>query len=285
MNPLLLRVLAKAGALKYLNLYKEVYLNGKPIKVPILAGIGLGLGSSEPWLNRVVKTALELSHGAFLDVGMNLGQTLLKLIQYSDDIHYYGFEPNPQCVAYVEALKNLNNWRNVHLIPVGLSDRHYLAQMSLRSEQDPAASIVAGYRPAREYSQNKYVPIFKGDDLIEQLGIKSISMIKIDVEGAEAEVLNSLRGTIKQVRPIVYCEILPISSYNAPEIINMRREKADQILQFTSEVKYQIFRLLHDGQIIPLKTIESHANLMWSEYLLLPEESAEAVQVRLRESQ
>ena len=49
-------------------------------------------------------TDMLIIYKGFIDVGVNVGQTLLKLKSISSEINYLGFEPNPNCVNY---LKNL----------------------------------------------------------------------------------------------------------------------------------------------------------------------------------
>jgi FkbM family methyltransferase len=58
--------------------------------------------------------------GTFVDVGMNLGQTLLAAKAIDPARHYIGFEPNPHCFAYCEQLTQLNQLPNVSLVPIGL---------------------------------------------------------------------------------------------------------------------------------------------------------------------
>ena len=47
-----------------------------------------------------------------------------------------------------------------------------------------------------------------GDEFLALLNINEISTIKIDVEGAELEVLSDLQDTIKKFRPYIYTEML-----------------------------------------------------------------------------
>jgi len=46
----------------------------------------------------LLKKILLLKDGVFIDIGMNLGQTLIKLKCVDPNIRYFGFEPNPGCV-------------------------------------------------------------------------------------------------------------------------------------------------------------------------------------------
>jgi hypothetical protein len=74
----------------------------------------------------------------------------------------------------------------------------------------------------------------KLDDCINKLGLKRISLIKIDVEGAEVQVIDGLRKTLKIHRPklivevsvantnIIYCllEELGYSLFIIPESVS-----------------------------------------------------------------
>ena len=46
----------------------------------------------------ILKIVLPIENKKFIDVGVNIGQTLLKLKSVSSEIDYIGFEPNPICV-------------------------------------------------------------------------------------------------------------------------------------------------------------------------------------------
>ncbi|MHA1664401.1 MAG: FkbM family methyltransferase [Candidatus Njordarchaeales archaeon] len=46
------------------------------------------------------------------------------------------------------------------------------------------------------------------DDVLDKLNIGKVNYIKIDVEGAEFEVLKGLEKTLKKHRPVVIVEVL-----------------------------------------------------------------------------
>lgn len=66
------------------------------------------------------------------------------------------------------------------------------------------------------------------DDLVQSLGINHVSVIKIDVDGGELEVLEGSRGVIQRDRPVVFFELCP---YLLSEI---GRSANDLVSYFTS---------------------------------------------------
>ncbi len=54
--------------------------------------------------------------------------------------------------------------------------------------------------------------LFLNTGILQRSGLGKIAMIKIDVEGAELEVLTSIKYEIKENHPIIIVEILP--AYN-----------------------------------------------------------------------
>jgi hypothetical protein len=51
------------------------------------------------------------------------------------------------------------------------------------------------------------VPMVAIDDLVESGSIRPPSLVKIDVEGAELEVIEGMRRTLLKHRPVVLCEM------------------------------------------------------------------------------
>lgn len=52
----------------------------------------------------------------FVDVGVNIGQTLLELMNASNKLDYFGFEPNIEALSCAKSLAKSNNFE-VNLFP------------------------------------------------------------------------------------------------------------------------------------------------------------------------
>jgi FkbM family methyltransferase len=269
---LALRVLAKLRLLPSVRLYPRVRVGDVDLAVPILNGTGYtNLFDHEPWLDSIIRRLLELRSGAFLDVGVNVGQTLLKFLQFSTEQHrYVGFEPNSSCLWYLNSLLANNELRSVEIVPTGLSDFNGVIRLFLKNDFDAAGSAVEGFRPAEEYVASRLIPVLKGDEVVGSLGLSDVAIVKIDVEGGELEVLRGLTNTLRTHHPFVISEILPVYDPDS-EIGRFRRARIDELEGLMRSLGYSCMRMLHDGSMERLERIDSHSSLELCEYLFVHE--------------
>jgi hypothetical protein len=105
---------------RHVRVDRRLTVNGRLFKIPIRDGIGFDhLNPREEWLDVVLRTLLPKRQGTFINVGVNIGQTLLKVKSFDDGRPYVGFEPNPICCCYCDDLIRLNNIRQVTIVPSG----------------------------------------------------------------------------------------------------------------------------------------------------------------------
>lgn len=183
-------------------------LNGTKIVVPVIEGRKTGV-SGERWMSGLLKRLLDAEKGTFYDVGVNLGQTLAKVKTLESDRVYVGFEPSPFCQYYLSRLTECNAWSSVTICPCALFDRDMLLPMNGAAEGAAAATLIAELRPESK-GATTLVPAFQYDAVAEALPHGKVGIIKIDVEGAEVEVIRSLSGLIARDLPVITLEVLPL---------------------------------------------------------------------------
>lgn len=190
----------------------------------------------EAWLDWVFQAALKAKEGVFVDVGVNQGQTLAKMLRIEPDNRYIGIEPQSGCAFYVDEFIRMNKLTNCSIVPIGLSDCAGFAELSVHSLDpgDSTASMSKAHRPDSFYAGSKFIPVFPGDDLFSALAVDAIALIKIDVEGAELEVLRGFSVTLKNYRPFVVFEVLNnylvvTKEALSDEMTTYRNERAQQI--------------------------------------------------------
>lgn len=258
----------------YLNFTTSIRINNRKFRVPIINNVGfMNLSVHEDFFLQIFKGVDLPGNACFIDIGANVGQTLLKFRSCSDAA-YYGFEPNPGCVYYLNSLISVNKMKDATIIPTGLAAGDHIAKFYKKGSVDSAGTIVEGLRP-EFYSQGdvEYVPVFRFDGL-DLINDKRISLVKIDVEGAEYEVLSGMTETIKKHKPAILCEVL--DSHNEENVPHVQA-RADKLVALMHSLDYKIYRIVHnDAGIFPEEISEIRLRKWvpesWNlnDYLFLP---------------
>ncbi len=274
MKKLVIRLLRKLKLLKYFNFITCIQVNQTRVKIPVNAGVGMSyLWLSEPWMITVLKHLSIEENSTIIDVGVNIGQTLVKLKSVYNEFNYVGFEPNPACVQYTEKLIEANCWQNIQIVPAGLAESFGVAILEHYSQDDTdsSASIISHYRESQEVFKKEIVTVIGSQDVEQFWKGEKISLIKIDVEGAELGVLKGLKQTIKQHNPYLLIEILPV--YTEENID--RKANQIEIQNLVSQLGYVIYRIHKNDnnefrKIELLDGFDIHSNLEWCDYILAP---------------
>jgi FkbM family methyltransferase len=283
-TPILHRLLLRLRGgrlITHFNISTTREINGRRVLLPLMGDVGFNnLVTSEPWLDVVLQRLFARKTATFVDVGANVGQTLLKVKTLAPHIRYVGFEPNPVCVRYTQRLIELNHFETCTLLPVGLSSRPALLRFFAESEADVSGSVVEGMRPRKESMQKIYVPVFDGDRALEMLHATGVGVLKIDVEGGELEVVEGLRRTIQRDSPFIIAEILPLFSATDPKC-GFRKPRQEQLIVTMRDAGYLMYRLREDGTAQPMSDIEIHDDMRLTNYLFAPIEEAPMVAAQM----
>lgn len=265
------RKIARAFGLKKLtaafNFTTTVRLNNTTLNVPVLRNLGIeNTKVKEDFIFKIFKAAHLDGNACFVDIGVNVGQTLLKFRSCSNN-PYYGFEPNPSCVHYLHTLISLNKMADTTIVPVGLSSSSTVAKFYQKSEADTAGTMINDLRPDY-YAQDEvnYVPVFPLDSLDITDGRK-IGLIKIDVEGAESEVLAGMTATVKKHQAPIICEVLDC---HTEENVNIMQPRANKLVGIVKAMDYDLYHLDHSHNDITYKQVQEIVLKKWtpaSEYL------------------
>lgn len=265
--------------LRKINYTRKIRINDVGIRIPSIHGIACK--ESEPWMIDLLAAVLRQRSGAFLDVGVNVGQTLIKVKAIDSDREYIGLEPNPVCVFYTQHLIKANAFEKCILLPIGLFTHDDVLALDLFSDDatDSSATLISKFRQRKKVQSSVFVPVFHFNRLAKILGNKLVGIVKIDVEGAELEVVKSLLDLIKRDRPIILVEILPVYS----EANTFRMDRQDELEQIFVDAGYTALRVEKTPAVAyaglkPVEKIGIHSDLTLCDYVVLPREQLAELQ-------
>ncbi len=273
-----LRVLRKLGVINAISFTVKARVLGHSVRVPIDHGIGENmLYVGEPWAHGVYPLLLRAFPGTFVDVGVNLGQTLTRVRILDAERPYVGFEPNPRCVAYAQRLADLNGFRNAPIVPAGLSTDDGAAELTMNTPDagDEGATLVRDFRPGHTVHRRLPVRLVRFATAEQELGIGPLGIVKIDVEGSEREVLRSLEQRLTADRPAILLEILPVGR---PENVD-RLGRQQDIEALFQQLRYRLFRIHNKPGHMRLEAMEVpigvHNDQDLANFIVLPVERCE----------
>lgn len=241
-------------------------------RIPVIDGVGAEhLVSHEPWLNAILPTLLRrYPEALFVDVGANIGQTLLKVRSLEPRRRYLAFEPNPYCVFYLRELIRRNvTLHDVVLYPMGLSNRTCTMDLIVENPTDSEGTVISHFRKGDDRKTRLPVVLFQPDDL--EFSHEQSLLFKIDVEGGEVEVLEGLDALVRRTRCSLICEVLP--AYTPDNKLRLERQHLVELK--LAEWDYDMIRIPNQEPPVLVSEFGVHGNLDWTNYVFLPREQSE----------
>jgi FkbM family methyltransferase len=187
----------------------------KPVRLRSGAGEGLrfvvgpgnpeyGIGTNELPVQDLLAAVLRQGD-VFLDIGANVGFFTViaaRLVGVSGSV--VAFEPVPSNAALIRRNARINGFWNVAVHEAAASSTAGKAELILAEFAGGASLASVGSPP--DASGRMEVRTITVDGLIAAGLIPAPSLVKIDVEGAEHEVLLGMRETLKRCRPNLLLE-------------------------------------------------------------------------------
>jgi FkbM family methyltransferase len=154
-------------------------------------------------LRDIMKSAFN-NQGVFIDVGANTGQHSLYMSRYAKEVH--AFEPYEPVLKRFRRMVEINHVRNTVIHAIGLGESNANVPFYEPPDRNLATgSFVEGFKPDNRYLGELEIRV--GDEVLQKSGVRSVALVKIDIEGYEKLALRGLRKTLRNSRPFVVFEL------------------------------------------------------------------------------
>ncbi len=141
-----------------------------------------------------------------LDVGANVGQFTVAVAKIFPGVRIHSFEPVPEC--FLKLGKNVSKLKNVSVYQLALGDTEGEGMCHINSHSQSSSLLPlsrehrAAFPNAQEIIQVP-VKISKLDTIFATQKIDAPTLLKIDVQGYEANVLRGGEETLKRIQYVV----------------------------------------------------------------------------------
>jgi FkbM family methyltransferase len=166
----------------------------------------------EPEVRKIIEKFCHLGMVVF-DVGANIGlHTLMmsKMVGFQGKV--YAFEPNPQTASLLKETCRVNRLSNVEIIEAAISDKDKKANLLyvFPSDADACLETDGAYYFGEHRPLLRSVPVeaLSLDSFVKQRKISRTDFIKIDVQGAERNVISGMHEVTSNLRPVFICEFV-----------------------------------------------------------------------------
>jgi FkbM family methyltransferase len=156
---------------------------------------------------------------SIIDVGANVGVHSLGLASLGSHVKIVAVEANPRTAGWLQKNADRNGSAQVQVVQRAISDEP--GSLSFCDNQEFAAgSMPLAGAPAEfveflnsgdDSHQVIEVPAVRLDDLVDELGLDALDVLKIDVEGHDIRVIRGAGGTIERFKPVVIMEFATLA--------------------------------------------------------------------------
>ena len=178
-----------------------------------------------------------------LDVGANIGVFTLGAARRAGPTgRVIAFDPVPRNVRYLVANAALNGYCNVHVEPIAVGGHDGELEMTVLGTDSVSVSAAA---QGPEGLANTRVRCCRLDSYVRSRGIERVALVKIDVEGAEALVLEGMKDLLaSRGRPAVLVEV-------HPDLLETQGLRPRHVLRMLGDAGYRVYQFDH-GRAVPL---------------------------------
>lgn len=204
------------------------------------------------------QTSKFLKQGIVLDIGAYTGIFSLTALSANPKLCIHAFEPNPFTFNFLKKNIDLNNLNNVVIYNFGLSSKSGTEKFYNFGDSASSGMTLINHQHVNPNLSHSEFKVRDISDFRKALNEK-ISLIKLDIERAELQLLKHAEDIIKNDRPIIFCEILDIDMY-------------EDFQTFFEKLEYEYVQISDSQNKFFYKSDISNSNMIGRNWILFPGE-------------
>ena len=192
------------------------------------------------------------ANATFIDVGAHVGYYSLKASTIiGPNGHILSIEPNPQTLPKLRGNIEASEARAVRVFPVACAQSESTLQFFAAPESNTGESSLSKENASQEGAAPLQYSVQARplDAIVKEANLDRIDVIKIDVEGAEFEVLKGAAGILDTYRPVLVMELMPNQ-------LKSMGTSMDEVTRYLASHGYSMSRRLGNAnfEFVPAKT-------------------------------
>ena len=158
-----------------------------------------------------------------IDIGANVGDTVCRMIQSNNKLHYYSIEADNFFFNYLNL--NVKNFKKK--FPYKIDLIKLLVGQKLQGKLVGNHGTKSLFKNSRVSDDNKVIKSKKLDEIIIKYNIKNISLIKCDTDGYDYNVIFSGINYIKKYKPDIFFEYHKLNETSQVNYISLINKLLD----------------------------------------------------------
>jgi FkbM family methyltransferase len=149
--------------------------------------------------------------GVVFDVGAHSGQFAKLFAQMVPNGHVYAFEPGSYALSLLRPILRLKRLANVTVQECGLGDAEQELVLNMPKKRSGSygfgLSFMGDASGEARALVSETVRVRGIDDVVAELGLERLDLIKADIEGSEMRMLAGAEATLRRYRPALFLEV------------------------------------------------------------------------------
>lgn len=166
------------------------------------------LGEYEKGTNKTLAKYIKKGD-VVIEAGANLGSETILLSKLVGEGKVYGFEPNPYTFERLSINVTINDLKNVKVYDIAIGEKNGDISFNIYPKGfcNPGMSSKYMETPltTKITVQQKTL-----DTFVQEQGITKLDFLKMDIQGAEMDLLNGASATISKYKPTIFLEALAL---------------------------------------------------------------------------